>query len=57
MSAKHYIISLYHLYISILEHLGISPIIGNQIKTTSSIYEYIKQTGHCVNNTCFSTTC
>ena len=35
------------------EHLSISSIAGNQIKTTSSIYEHIQQTGHRADNICF----
>ena len=43
-----------HLHNCIQEHLGTASIIGNQIKTTSSIHKHIQQTGHCANNTCFS---
>ena len=46
-----------HLHIRIHEHLGVSSITGNQIKTSSSIYEHIQQTGHWADNTCFSTIC
>ena len=44
-----------HLHIRIHEHLGVSSITGNQIKTSSSIYEHIQQTGHWADNTCFLT--
>ena len=46
-----------HLRTRIYEHLGISSTTGNQIKTTTSIYEHIQQTGHRVDNTCFSSIC
>ena len=46
-----------HLRTRIHEHLGISSITGNQIKTTPSIYELIQQTRHRADNICFSTIC
>ena len=46
-----------HLHMRIHEHLGVSSITGNQIKTSSSIYEHIQQTVHWADNTCFSTIC
>ena len=46
-----------HLRTRMHYHLGKSSITGNQIKTTSSIYELIQQTGHCADKTCFSTIC
>ena len=39
------------------EHLGILSITGNQIKTTSSIYEQVQLTGLRADNTCISTIC
>ena len=45
----------HHLRTRIHKHHGLSSIIGNKIKTTTSIYEQIQQTGHRANKTCFST--